>query len=125
MVAVNYEQQRGLRDHHQKPKGYEISVSRTVGASLNKLYKRVADEKSRTEWLAAAGLLVRKATPNKSLRLTWKDGKTSLEIAFVAKGDDKSQIVVQHSKLPDAKAATRMKAYWAKTLDRLRESLES
>jgi 3-methyladenine DNA glycosylase/8-oxoguanine DNA glycosylase len=33
MVAVTYEQARGLRDKHQKPEGYEISVSRTIDAS--------------------------------------------------------------------------------------------
>lgn len=123
MVTVTYEQQRGLRDQHQKPKGYEISISRTIGVSLTKLYKIVATEKSRTQWLTEEGLVVRKATPNKSLRVTWKDGKTSLEIAFAAKGDQKSQIVVQHSKLPDAKAAAKMKTYWGKALDRLRASL--
>jgi hypothetical protein len=47
-----------------------------------------------------------------------------LEIYFLAKDDDKGQVVVQHSKLPDAKASARMKAYWAKALDRLRDLLE-
>jgi hypothetical protein len=32
-------------------------------------------------------------------------------------------VVVQHSKLPTAAAATRMKGYWTKALDRLRASL--
>ena len=67
---------------------------------------------------------IRKATPNKSLRITWNDGKSSLEINFYSKDDDKSQVVVQHSKLPDAKSSAKMKAYWAKALDRLRASLE-
>lgn len=124
MVAATYEQQRGLRDEHEKPSGYEISISRTVSISLAKLYQTVANEKSRARWLAEDGLVVRKATANKSLRLTWKDGRTILAIAFSSKGDDKSQIVVQHSKLADAKAAAKMKTYWSKALDRLRESLE-
>jgi len=68
--------------------------------------------------------LVRKATPNKSMRVTWKDGKTSLEINFYPKETGKSQVVVQHSKLPNATAATRMKTYWGKALDRLRASIE-
>ena len=123
MVTATYEQQRGLRDEHEKPEGYQISVSRTVSAPLAKLYKTFENEKSRAKWLAEDGLIVRKATANKSLRVTWKDGKTSLEINFYDKGDDKSQVVVQHSKLPDAKSAAKMKTYWGKALNRLREVL--
>jgi Domain of unknown function (DUF4287)/Activator of Hsp90 ATPase homolog 1-like protein len=123
MVTVNYEQARGLRDAHQKPSGYQISVSRTVHVPLGDLYKSVANEKSRSRWLSEDGLEVRKATPNKSLRVTWKDGKTSLEVNFYSKGEDKSQIVVQHSKLADAKAAAKMKTFWGQALDRLRDLL--
>src|SRR5207247_2797059 len=32
MVAVTYEQARGLREVHEKSEGFEISVSRTGGA---------------------------------------------------------------------------------------------
>jgi hypothetical protein len=34
-------------------------------------------------------------------------------------------VSVQHNKLPDAKSAERMKAYWGERLDRLQEILES
>jgi len=124
MVAVTYEQQRGLRDQHEKPEGFEISISRTVGASLAQLYQSFHNEKKRSDWLPEAGLTARTATLDKSMRFTWKDGKTILAIAFSAKGDNKSQVVVQHSKLPDAKSAARMKTYWGQALDRLRELLE-
>ncbi len=124
MVTVTYEQARGLREKHEKPGGYQISVSRTVNVPLANLYKAVANEKSRSSWLPEGGLVLRKATANKSMRVTWKDGKTSLEINFYPKGDSKSQIVVQHSKLPDAKAAAKMKTYWGKALDGLREAVE-
>jgi uncharacterized protein YndB with AHSA1/START domain len=124
MVTVSYEQVRGLREKHQKPQGYQISVSRTIKVPLAKLFKSFANEKARQAWLPEDGLTTRKATPNKSMRITWNDGKSSLEISFNSKDGDKSLVVVQHSKLPDAKASTKMKAYWAKALDRLRETLE-
>ena len=124
MVTVTYEQQRGLRAEHEKPDGYQISVSRTVNTPLGKLYKAFASDKSRAQWLGENGLVVRKATANKSMRVTWKDGKTSLEIGFYSRGDEKSQVAVQHSKLPNAKDATKMKTYWGRALDRLRELLE-
>ncbi|HEV7745154.1 MAG TPA: DUF4287 domain-containing protein [Pyrinomonadaceae bacterium] len=124
MVTVNYERARGLRDVHQKPSGYEISVSRTINVPIAKLYHAFANDKARNAWLAEDGLAVRKATANKSMRVTWNDVKTSLEISFLSKGDGKSQVVVQHSKLPNAKASTTMKTYWRNALDRLRASLE-
>ena len=124
MVTVTYEQARGLREMHQKPAGYQISVSRTVNTPLAKLYKSFANAKSRSAWLGEDGLMVRTATPDKSMRVTWNDKKTSLEINFYAKAADKSQVVVQHSKLPDAKSSAKMKTYWGKALDRLRGSLE-
>jgi hypothetical protein len=125
MVTVTYEQQRGLRDKHQRPDGYQTSVSRTINAPLSTLYKSVANEKNRTGWLREQGLVVRKATPNKTMRVTWSDGKQSLEFYFYPKADTKTQIVVQHSKIADAKTAAKMKTYWANALDRLRQSLET
>ena len=124
MVTVTYEQARGLREMHQKPAGYQISVSRTVNTPLSKLYKSFAHTKSRSAWLWDDGLVVRTATPDKSMRVTWNDKKTSLEMNFYAKAADKSQVVVQHSNLPDAKSSAKMKTYWGKALDRLRASLE-
>jgi uncharacterized protein YndB with AHSA1/START domain len=124
MVTVTYEQARGLRQKHEKPSGYEISVSRTVNAPLASVYKKVANERGRSLWLSEDAVTIKKSTPNKSMRMVWKDGKTSLQISFLEKGDGKSQVVVQHGKLPDAKAAAKMKSYWGKALDRLREVVE-
>ena len=124
MVTVTYEQQRGLRELHRKPGGFEIIVSRTLNAPVSKVYKSFANEKERSAWLGEQGLVIRTATPNKSMRVTWNDGKTSLSVMFYPKDAQKSQVVVQHSKLADAKAAARMKTYWSTALDRLRESIE-
>lgn len=124
MVTVTYEQQTGRRVNHERPDGFQISVSRTLNVPLAKLYKTFATDKARSTWLDENNLQVRKATPNKSMRVTWSDQKTSLEINFYPKAEDKSQVVVQHSKLANASAAAKMKGYWTKALDRLREGLE-
>jgi uncharacterized protein YndB with AHSA1/START domain len=124
MVTATYEQQSGMRQNHERPDGFQISVSRTLNVPLAKLFKSFENESTRNEWLREDGLEVRKATVNKSMRMTWKDKKTSLEVNFYPKDSAKSQVVVQHSKLPTAAAATRMKGYWSKALDRLRDSLE-
>ena len=125
MVTVAYEQARGLREKHERPDGFQISRSKTVAVPLSKLYAAWHDAKLRERWLDDGPLVVRKATRNKSMRITWCDKKTGVEADFYAKGDAKSQVTVQHSKLPDAKRGEQMKSYWGKTLDRLKESLET
>ncbi|HEY3094620.1 MAG TPA: hypothetical protein VGJ42_02555 [Nitrososphaera sp.] len=51
MVAITYEQKRGLREKHESPDGYSVSASKTVEVSLSTLYKHWSDEKSRKQWL--------------------------------------------------------------------------
>ena len=124
MIAATYEQQSGLRKAHERPDGFQISVSRTLNAPVSSVYQEFSNARRRAAWLDENNLAVRTATPNKSMRVTWKDGKTSLEIAFVRKATNKSQVVIQHSKLPDTKSAAKMKTYWRTKLDRLQAALE-
>lgn len=122
MVAVTYEQARGLRDKHEKPAGYEISVSRTIAAPVAKAFKAWTDEKIRKKWLPS-NFTIRKSTTNKTLRIAAED-ETSVAAAFLSKGSGKCQVVAQHSKLTDSKAAAKMKKFWGEALDRLKEVIE-
>ena len=121
MVAVTYEQARGLREKHEKPGGFEISVSRTIDAPVAKAFKAWTDEKIRKRWLPA-NFTIRKATANKTLRISWED-ESLLSATFYPKGN-KVQVVAQHGKLKDAKAGATMKKYWSDALDRLKETIE-
>jgi hypothetical protein len=47
------------------------------------------------------------------------DGKTEVVADFYSQGKSKCRVAVQHSKLPSAKAAAGMKAYWAAQLESL------
>lgn len=123
MIAVTYEQSRGLRAKHEKPGGYEISVSRTINTPLRKAFKAWTDEKLRKQWLPS-NFKVRKATTNKSLRLTWEDEKTIVAVSFLPKGAGKCQVVAQHAKLPNAKSAAKMKRFWAEALANMKQLIE-
>jgi hypothetical protein len=46
-----------------------------------------------------------------------------VDVELSAKGDAKSQVAVQHTRLPDAEAAAAMKAYWGDALDRMKAQL--
>lgn len=123
MVTVGYERARGLRKKHEKPDGFEVSVNKTIGAPIATLYRAWSDLKQRKRWLADPAFTVRTATENKSMRITWIDGRSRVEVAFYAKGAAKSQVSVQHGRLASAAAGERMKAYWRKALGGLAERL--
>lgn len=125
MVTVTYEQAKGLRNKHQKPDGYQISSSKTINAPIKMLYESFANEKLRKKWLDQDGLVIRTATANKSIRITWSDKKTSVEVGFYPKSDTKGMVTVQHSKLPTESAAAKMKTFWKTALERLQASLEA
>lgn len=122
-VAVSYERARGLRAKHQTASGYQVSASRTVGAPLARLWAAWTDGRTRRRWLPDTTFTVRKATSEKSLRITWSDG-SSLDVLFLAKGPGRSQVSVDHRKLADAEAVERMRAFWRERLTRLQELLE-
>lgn len=124
MVTVTYEQARGKRQRYETPTGFQASVSKTIAAPLAALYKAWQDKAIRKRWLSAEAITIRKATPSKSMRITWSDGKTSVDANFYAKGDSKSQVAVEHSKLANVQQVARMKTYWAKALDALKAFLE-
>jgi hypothetical protein len=122
-VAVTYERARGLRDKHQKPDGYEISVSKTVPAPSPELFSAWNDAERRAEWLASDALDVHRATDGKSMRAGWRDDGSRLDVYFYAKGPDKSQVSVSHGRLASAQDAERIKAFWAEQLERLKSYL--
>lgn len=125
MVAVGYEQARGMRQKHETPQGYEISRSKTIAVPVKTAFEAWKNDKTRLRWLGEKGIVIRKATPPKSMRVTWPDGKTSLSVDFYPKGKEKSQIVVQHLKLASAAEAKKKQTYWAKALEKLKEVIES
>jgi len=125
MVTVTYEQARGLRQPHEKPEGYEIAKTKTFAVPLAALYDAWSDKQKRRLWLKNPEFEIRKVTPDKSLRFTWVDGQTQVVADFYSQGKSKSQVAVQHSKLPSAKAAAGMKAYWAAQLASLQAFLKT
>lgn len=123
MVTVGYERIRGLRDTGQRRDGaYEATKSKTFPVSTSRLYRAFSEKRTRARWLNGADVAIRKATRNKSMRITWSDG-SSVELWFTAKERSKAQVQVQHTKLPNKEAASRMKRYWEERLGALSELL--
>ncbi|MGH7721150.1 MAG: hypothetical protein ACREON_20210 [Gemmatimonadaceae bacterium] len=122
-VTVGYERIRGLRARGQRRDGsYEASKSRTYNVPVATLFNACADATIRRRWLNDASVKVRTATAPKSIRLGWTD-RSIITVWFTPKGESKSSVAVQHTKLPDRETADRLKRYWSERLDALGEVL--
>lgn len=121
-VTVGYERIRGLRAIGQRRGGgFEANKSRTFAVPLSKLYKAFSTARLRAQWLPDK-VVVRGATVNKRMRIAMADD-TIVGIEFVAKGDTKSAVAIQHTKLPDKATAGKLKVWWAERFDALGEVL--
>jgi hypothetical protein len=116
---VGYERIKGLREIGQRRDGtYEASRSRTLAVPVARLYRAFADTRLRNRWLPGVKLTIRKATPHKSVRISWEDG-TVVEVGFIPKSDARSAVAVTHRKLADRDDIARRKAWWGERLDAL------
>jgi uncharacterized protein YndB with AHSA1/START domain len=118
-VTVGYERIKGIREIGQRLNGeYEASRSKTLPVPVGRLYRAFTDARLRRQWLPDVKLTVRKATPDKSVRITWDDG-TSVEVWFTAKGEHKSTAAVAHRKLASKADVASRKQYWGERLEAL------
>ncbi len=122
MVTVGYERIRGLRDRGQRRGGdYHTTRSRTFHVPVERLFDAFAKPRLRAKWLPDK-VTVRTAHPHKTMRLTMSDN-TIVAIGFITKGDHKSAVAIEHSKLAGSSAAATMKAWWSERFDALSELL--
>lgn len=121
MLTVGYEQARGMRQKHEKPGGFEVSASKTVSASVDRAFAAFEDPSVRQQWLADPGFSVRVATASKSMRADWVDGRSRISVNWYARGEGRSQVVVQHIKLENGDEAEAKKAYWIEQLGKLEQ----
>ncbi len=121
-VTVGYERIKGLRAIGQRRDGsFEAAKSKTFAIPLSRLYRSWSDPKFRAKWLPA-DVTVRSATPQKYMRIDWPDGSKVL-LGFMKKGTAKSSVAVQHTKLGDRAAVTKMKEFWEERLTALGDLL--
>ncbi|MGH2969264.1 MAG: hypothetical protein ACRDK0_09395 [Solirubrobacteraceae bacterium] len=123
-VTVSYERARGLRAVGERPDGFAVTASRTVGVPVERLYEAFVDERLRERWLPERELRERTASRPKSARFDWGDGETRVHVMFLARGEAKSTAALEHARLVDAEQAERMKALWRERLDGLQSQLE-
>lgn len=124
-VTVSYERARGMRDVGEHADGFAITATKTVAVPVEQLFDAFTDAALRPRWIPDGELTERTATRPKSARYDWSDGSTRVNVGFVAKGEAKSTVALAHERLPDADAASRMKAYWRERIAVLKDVIES
>lgn len=123
-VTVGYERARGMRARHQQPGGYAVSVTKTINADGDRITNALTDASLRSGWLPDAPMRPRTTTRGGSVRFDWDDPPSRIAVFLVAKGAAKTQVALNHEKLPDPEAAERMKLMWRERLGALKELLE-
>ena len=123
-ITVAYERARKGRAIGERPDGFSITATKTVGVPVERLFDAFTDDALRARWLANGELRERTATRPKSARYDWHDGSTRVIVGFEAKGEAKSLVALAHERIPDAGEAERMKAFWRERLAALKEELE-
>jgi uncharacterized protein YndB with AHSA1/START domain len=122
-VTVGYERIKGLREIGQRRGGgYEASKSKTFAVPVARLFRAFHDARLRRRWLDGVDLTVRSATAPKRMRIVWPDASV-VEVTFVNKGASKSQVAIQHGKLADRAAITKIKEFWTERLTALGDVL--
>ena len=124
----DYERARGMRAMYETPRGFQVGVSKTMGAPVSAVYEALTSPESREMWLPEARLVIRKNTPLKSSRAVWGDGdapSTNVDLNYYEGGEDRSQITVQQSKLSDAAEVEARREYWKAAFGRLYKLLRS
>ncbi len=125
MITVAYEQARGLREKHQRDDGFSANAGKTIQAGIMRLFAAWTNDEIRSTWLDSTGWNLRKIIPYKSLRITWKDGHSHVEVFFWPRTESKTLVQIQHSKLGSPDEVHRLKAFWGVALERLRETVEN
>jgi uncharacterized protein YndB with AHSA1/START domain len=125
-VTVGYERARGLRAPGQRrDAGFEVTVSKTVAAPVERLVAVWVDEDERERWLPGAPLRARPVRSPRSARFDWEDGRTLVVVYFTEKGLEKTTVAVQHERLADAEEAEALRGFWRERLAELKRVLES
>lgn len=123
MITVGYEQAKGIRVKHQRPDGFEIAVSKTVTVPASKAFDAWLSATGRRKFLKEK-IILRTATPPKSARFDWPAGNI-FELRVYPRTPDKCQVVVQHFKLPSARAAEAQKKFWSERLAKFKAVAEA
>src|SRR5690606_18437384 len=121
--TVGYEQARGMRKANQKLDGFTVSVSKMMPVTVSPLYRAWAEPERRAKWLPGSEKLsITTANRDKNVRGRWGE-RSVLVVSFAAKGEQKTQVVIQHERLDEEADVEAMRSHWKESLGALQDML--
>lgn len=123
-VTVAYERARGMRATNERPDGFTVSISKTVGVPAERVSEAFTDAALRQRWLPDAPIRERTAQSGRSARFDWDDPPSRL-LLYILPKEAKTQVTLQLEKLPDAPSMERLRAFWRGRLAALKALLEA
>ncbi|MBV8798695.1 MAG: hypothetical protein JO208_02630 [Alphaproteobacteria bacterium] len=119
MIAVEYERARGGRKKNERAGGtFAVNVTKVMPVGLPALFAAATDVEERKAWFPPGVFQETSKTERKYWRGKWKKDR-KLEFGFYAKGDGKSQIMLEISKLPAEADVEKERTAWKKALAKL------
>ena len=122
-ITVAYERARGMRRAGQMADGFQVAVTRTVGADAERVLAAFVDAAERSRWLPQA-MTQRPTRAALTARFDWTGPPSRVVIGLARRPDGRTVVSVTHEKLPDAEAAERLKADWRTWLGTLKAHLD-
>ena len=101
-----------------------MGVSKTIATSLSDLYAATANTARRKKWFPEGEFKPSSQTKDKYLNGVWNTN-ARLNIGFYAKGERKSQIALQVSKLAKRTDVEKERKAWKAAVLKLQEMLEA
>lgn len=98
-------------------KGFDICVSKTFNHPVNQVFNCAAEwfeSENRTE--------LQKRISLKRLNCRWLSDNSKIDVKFHAKGNFKTQMIIQHDHMANESDAQIMKNYWKERLPKMIES---
>jgi hypothetical protein len=138
-ITVNYERARGLRAVNQTTSGFQVSVSKTLAATVEDVMAVLRNPRRRKAWLSAQDAELARALaagiekprrrglhvkPGGLGSLRFPFAGTSVEFSIAPKPKGGVTFVVAHTKLPDAAQVEERRAQWKSALGALKAQLE-
>ena len=140
-ITVAYERGRGLRGINQACTGkFQVSVSRVLPATVQKVIDAFASAERRKQWLAGADPELTRALraglqspkgrslgvrPKGDARLRFRWGATAVEIRIDPRPGGKASIAADNTDLTDTSEVELRRESWKVALDGLRQHLST
>jgi hypothetical protein len=115
-VTVGYERARGLRKPHQRPEGFEVSVSKTFAAPPEVIWPFIAEKGQRDAWVGEGILDERTLRSPRYARFEVAADGSRVLASIDPKGESKSSLTITHGRLPDTEAVERWRSFWRERL---------